>query len=319
MRALTIDAPATLALADIADPARPGECRVRVRRAGICGTDLHLLAGYAGFRGVPGHEFVGVVEDAPPDAVHWIGRRVVGEINVGCGRCGWCRSGVKEHCADRSVLGIRDRAGAFAERLWLPAANLHAVPDALDDEAAVFVEPTAAACQILMQVDLDARTRVAVVGDGRLGLIVAQVLRSTGASVLVLGRHARKLDVARSLGIEAQAVDRTTVRREFDVVVDATGRPEGLGRALDLVRPRGTIVLKSTFHGEGSAELWPIVVNEVQVVGSRCGPFDRAIAMLAGRVVQTAPLVAATFPLEEFDAAFAAARRELKVLFRVSE
>jgi alcohol dehydrogenase len=212
------------------------------------------------------------------------------------------------------VLGIRGRGGGFAEYLSLPASNLHAVPDGLPDEAAVFVEPTAAACRILEQVQIRARLPVAVVGDGRLGLLVAQVLATAGADVVLMGRHEKKILVARSLGL--RAVLGAPDRPAFDLVVEATGRPSGLQRAAALVRPRGRIVLKSTFHGEQALPLWPMVVNEVTMIGSRCGPFLPAIEMLSSGQVRVTPLLAGTFQLDEYAAAFAAARTELKVLLR---
>src|SRR5262245_13777002 len=218
---------------DVPPPSREGHCLIRVSLAGICGTDLQMLGGYADFRGVPGHEFVGVVEDAPPADAAWIGKRVVGEINIGCGRCEWCRKGIKEHCDNRTVLGIRSHDGAFAELLSLPAVNLHAIPDAMDNQTAVFVEPAAAACRIFEQMSVDDGARIAVVGDGRMGLLVAQVLRTAASDVTVLGRHENKLAVARSLGLAAQASDAPVpAARRYDIVVDATGRPEGLRRAL---------------------------------------------------------------------------------------
>ena len=285
--------------------------------AGICGSDLQLLDGYAGFQGVPGHEFVGVVEDVSVDSDGtWIGRRVVGEINVGCGICKWCRAETKEHCPARSVLGIKHRSGAFAEYLWLPAANLHALPEALDDMAGVFVEPTAAACQILTQTDMTSEDEVVVLGDGRMGLIVGQVLATTGAQITIAGKHQDKLEIARGLGLATTHVDALDGNRTADVVVDVTGRPNGLPTALRLVRPRGTIVLKSTFHGETTIPLWPAVVDEVKVIGSRCGPFAPAIDHLTSGRVHTEPLVAGEFTLEDYETAFETARDQLKVLFR---
>ena len=295
---------------------RAGECRVAVRLAGICGTDLQIMDGYAGFSGVPGHEFVGVVETAPDGDRHWIGTRVVGEINVGCGACDWCRADTANHCPTRSVLGIVERSGAFASHLSLPAGNFHTVPDTLDDETAVLVEPTAAACEILTQVDVGPRARVGVVGDGRMALLVGQVLRTTGADVTLFGKHDRKLRVARDLGLDAKRSTDVVPASTFDVTVDVTGRPAGLTRAMDLVRPRGTVVMKSTFHGETPITIWPAIVDEVTLVGSRCGPFADAIALLAGGQVHTGPLLAGTYPLEDCSAAFNTARSELKVLLR---
>jgi threonine dehydrogenase-like Zn-dependent dehydrogenase len=317
MRALVIDSPGRITMREVAPPACTTECRIRVSVAGICGTDLQLLEGYADFRATPGHEFVGVVEWAPPDDAVWIGKRVVGEINIGCGACAWCAAGVKEHCESRTVAGIRGRNGAFAELLCLPAGNLHEVPDAVDDETAVFVEPAAAACRILEQVTLPDGARVAVLGDGRMGLLVAQVLRTVISDVVVFGRHDQKLAVAAELGLSAQRVDGFPASApRFDLVVDATGRPAGISHALGLVRPRGTIVLKSTFHGETSIASWPIVVNEVTLLGSRCGPFDRAIDLLASGAIQVRPLISRVAALEDYQSALADARRALKVLLR---
>jgi len=284
--------------------------------AGICGTDLQILEGYAGFAGIPGHEFVGVVESAPAPDAAWIGKRVVGEINVGCGQCAWCARGEEGHCPNRSVLGIRQREGAFAEFVTLPARNLHAVPDAVDDETAVFTEPVAAACRLLEQMSIAPGHRVAVVGDGRMGLIVAQVLKTATPAVTVFGRHEHKLATARGLGLTtAGSIDRLEPADRFDIVIDVTGRPDGVQRALDLVRPRGTVVLKSTFHGEARLESWPIVVNEVTLLGSRCGPFQPAIDLLASGGVRVKPLISRVATLEDHGPAFVEARRSLKVLF----
>ena len=319
LRALVVDAVGGISLKHVPEPSHEGECLVRVLQAGICGTDLHILQGYANFEGIPGHEFVGTVESVSSEGdLRWIGKRVVGEINVGCGRCAWCAAGEKEHCRARTVVGIRGRGGAFAEYVPLPAANLHEVPPALSDDAAVFVEPAAAACRILEQVPIRRADRIAVLGDGRMGLLIAPVLRTAADDVTVHGRHHHKLDVARSLGLEARHADllRDDDRR-FDVVVDATGRPEGLARALELVRPRGTVVLKSTFHGEVPIAPWPIVVNEVTLIGSRCGPFRTAIDLLASGAVRVDPLVAAVVPLDDYAIAFSEARHALKVILRM--
>ncbi len=229
MKALVITRPGTIELKDLPLPERLGDCLIRVSRAGICGTDLQILEGYAEFTGVPGHEFVGVVEQAPPADAAWVGKRVVGEINIGCRHCDWCARGIKEHCDNRNVVGIRQHDGAFAEYLTLPAVNLHAVPDSMDDETAVFAEPVAAACRIFEQMTVDPSASVAVVGDGRMGLLVAQVLKTAAPDVTVLGRHDSKLSVARALGLStAHSDDRRPPAARFDVVVDVTGRPEGL-------------------------------------------------------------------------------------------
>ncbi len=320
MKALVLDTAGAIALRDMPLPSRDGQCRVRVSMAGICGTDLQLLEGYAGFHGIPGHEFVGVVDAvSSADAESWLGKRVVGEINVGCGRCRWCKAGIKEHCTNRAVVGIRDHDGAFAEALTLPAVNLHHVPDGVPDEAAVFVEPIAAACRIFEQIAIDRNTGVAVLGDGRMGLLVAQVLRTVASAVTVLGRHEHKLEIARTLGITAaRSDDAVRDSDRFDVVVDVTGRAEGLRRSIEIVRPRGTVILKSTFHGEAPLVSWPIVVDEISIVGSRCGPFRPALDLLANGAIQVTPLISRIAPLADHEAAFADARRALKVLFAVS-
>jgi 2-desacetyl-2-hydroxyethyl bacteriochlorophyllide A dehydrogenase len=311
MWALAIEGGA-LDLRDRSVPARPDECLVRVSLAGICGTDLEILAGYAGFSGIPGHEFVGVVEHAPDADADWLGKRVVGEINIGCGSCGFCRDGVKEHCTSRTVVGIRGRDGAFADYVSLPAVNLHAVPDAVSDEAAVFVEPLAAACRVVEQLaGQPSSTNVAVIGDGRLGLLASQVLVRSGARVSIFGRHEEKLRLARKWGAETP---QHAAGREFDVVVEATGRPAGLETALSLVRPRGTIVLKSTVHGTAPISTTPIVVDEVTLIGSRCGPFPTALDLLTSGTIEVAPLISARYPLTEWRQAFDAARTCLKVL-----
>ena len=318
MKALVITRPATIELKDLPRPSRADQCLIRIRRAGICGTDLQLLEGYADFIGVPGHEFVGVVEEAPAADREWIGRRVVGEINIGCHHCEWCARGIREHCDNRSVVGIRLHDGAFAEYVSLPAENLHAVPDAVDDDTAVFAEPVAAACRIFEQMTIAPEARVAIVGDGRMGLLVAQVLKTAAADVTVLGRHQHKLAVARRLGLQAQQSDASQpAGRRFDVVVDVTGRPEGLRRSLELVKPRGTVVMKSTFHGEAPVTTWPVVVDEITLLGSRCGPFRPALALLASGAVQVKPLISRIARLEDYESAFAEARRALKVLLEV--
>jgi alcohol dehydrogenase len=317
MRALVLDPPGRLTLTQRARPSAASECVVRVTAAGICGTDLELLRGYAGFSGVPGHEFVGVVEEGPPADATWIGRRVTGAITVGCGACKGCRVAGRGHCDRRSVLGIIGRDGAFAEYLSLPAANLHAVPDGVTDDAAVLVEPLAAACRVLEQIAVTAATTCAVVGPGRLGLLVALVLRAAGANVTVVGRSEPRLTLARSLGFSVVAGEAAQrLARQFDVVVDATGQPDGLATAKALVRPRGTIVMKSTFHGEASLAIAPLVVDEITLVGSRCGPFDTALDLLANGRVDVRRLVDEVFPLERFAEAFAAAEQGRKVILR---
>jgi threonine dehydrogenase-like Zn-dependent dehydrogenase len=291
----------------------PGEAVVRVRLAGICGTDLEIARGYMGFAGIPGHEFVGVVESSPDPA--WVGRRVVGEINAACGRCETCARGLGRHCPSRTVLGILGRDGAFAERLRLPLANLREVPAAVPDEAAVFCEPLAAAWEVLEQVVVPAGSRTAVLGAGRLGQLCARVLARAGAPPLVLGRSEGKLALARAAGLEAARAD-AAIERGFDLVIEATGSPQGLARALALVRPRGTIVLKSTYHGSAPIALAPVVIDEITIVGSRCGRFEPALAHLAADPALVAGLRTACFALDDAASAFALAsdRASMKVL-----
>ncbi len=318
MRAVVLDAGGTLALCDRPRPAAGAECVIRVLAAGICGTDLELLRGYAGFTGVPGHEFVGIVEEGGTAGGAWTDRRVAGEITVGCGRCKACRAAGRGHCDERSVLGIRGRDGAFAEYLTLPPDNLHAVPDRIDDFTAVFIEPVAAACRVIEQVDIQPGNRTAVVGAGRLGLLVAQVLRECGAPPIVIVRGDPGRSTARALGFETAAVDSAApLARHFDVVIDATGRPAGFETARALVRPRGTLVVKSTFHGATPVSFASLVVDEIAVIGSRCGPFPRAIELLEAGRIQVQPLIAGAYPLEQFAGAFEAARRGFKVIFRI--
>jgi len=298
---------------DIPLPRQPAEALVRVTIAGICNTDLEIVKGYSGFSGTPGHEFVGVVEESPESSL--IGRRVVGEINAGCGACDLCRSGDPRHCPRRTVLGIVNRDGAFAEYLTLPPQNLVDVPDEIPDRAAVFVEPLAAACQILEQVEIDSTCGVVVLGDGKLGQLVARVFAGTGCRLTLVGKHPEKLKRAALAGIETALLE-TGVPRGADVVVEATGSPAGLKLALEMVRPRGSIVVKSTFHGTAEIDTSRIVVDEISIIGSRCGRFPRALELLSRGVADLGALVTAEFPLAMGIEAFrlASSPESLKVL-----
>ena len=284
---------------------------VRVHLAGVCNTDLELTKGYMDFRGVLGHEFVGTVSEGP---AHWRGRRVVGEINFGCGACAWCRAGLARHCPTRLVQGIVDADGAFADLLAVPARVLHRVPDELHDQTAVFAEPLAAAFEILEQLGDVGGRRAVVLGDGKLGLLVSQVLAGAGAHVALAGRHPEKLALGARLGL-----DTGPPRPGADLAVDATGSPTGLAAALDLVRPRGTVVLKTTIAAEHRIDLARAVVNEVSLVGSRCGPFEPALSALAERQIDVKSLIAATFPIEDALVAFETAARPgvLKILLQM--
>jgi threonine dehydrogenase-like Zn-dependent dehydrogenase len=270
------------------------EALVRVRLAGICSTDLQILAGYMGFIGVPGHEFVGEVVGGP---VELTGRGVVGEINYACGRCPTCRRGLGRHCPQRRVMGIVGADGAFAEYLAVPVGNLHVVPEGVADEAAVFTEPLAAAFSILEQVILGPGDDVVVLGDGKLGLLCAQVLAGTGAAVTLVGKHAENLALVADRGVATALLDGWTPSGDAGCVVDATGSTAGLGLAMAAVRPRGTLVLKSTVADHHDLSLAPLVINEVTVVGSRCGLFPPALAALAEGAVAVTPLIDSTYPL----------------------
>jgi threonine dehydrogenase-like Zn-dependent dehydrogenase len=296
-----------LAVNEVARPEAAGESLVRVTLAGICNTDLEIVRGYAGFSGTLGHEFVGVVEESADPEL--IGRRVVGEINAGCGECDLCRAHDPRHCLNRTVLGIVGRPGAFAGYLRLPTVNLYPIPAGVADRAAVFTEPLAAACEILDQVSIGRAARVAVLGDGKLGQLIARVLSTTGCELILIGKHREKLDLAARAGIRTIRRDELTVtpRERFDIVVEATGSPSGFELALDLTRPRGTLVLKSTFHGGVTIDLSRLVVDEISLIGSRCGRFDQALALLAAGAVDPEPLISAQFPLAQGVEAMAAA------------
>jgi threonine dehydrogenase-like Zn-dependent dehydrogenase len=298
---------------DYPKPARrPGEALIRALVAGICNTDLEILAGYMAFSGVLGHEFVGVVEEADTRAL--AGRRVVGEINCPCGECAFCEAGRGSHCRRRTVLGISGRDGAFAEYLTLPEANLHLVHPDMPDETAVFAEPTAAAFRILEQTTPRFDERCAVLGDGKLGLLVAQALAGKCAVTLV-GHNERKIALARSLGLTA-VLESHLDEKDFDTVVDATGSAEGFAATAKLVRPMGRIIAKTTVAGDVPAPLWRLVVDEITVIGSRCGPFEPALAALRDGSVKVEPLVSARYGLDDFDKALAKAQEPdtLKVL-----
>lgn len=298
------------------DPA-PGEALVRVTLAGICATDLEITNGYMGFTGVPGHEFVGVIIDAADDRLE--GKRVAGEINLGCGRCDYCKHKMENHCPARKVLGIKGKDGAFAEYVTLPFKNLRPLPENITDEEAVFIEPLAAAFEILEQVKVNEYTRACVLGDGRLGQLVAQALATTDCSLLVIGRHEEKLSLLKARGIPT----RTSVEgleKQLDLVVDCTGSPDGLSAALDLVRPTGTVILKTTVAQRPVADdLNRVVIDEITLIGSRCGPFEPAMQALEERRVDVKPLVSKVFSIEQGVEAFkyAAQKGVLKVLIKV--
>lgn len=296
-------------------PQRPeGYALLRLMVAGICNTDLELQRGYYGFAGTPGHEFVAEVVEA--DTPSLVGRRVVGEINLACACCDWCRKGMGRHCPHRSVLGIVKHPGAFEEFFTLPERNLHVLPDDLPLERAVFAEPLAAACEILDQVAIPCGSPVAVLGDGKLGLLIAQVLNVYGYRVHQFGHHKEKLRLAEAAGVTTEVAGTHLPVAAYDWVVDATGSPEGLRTAAAMTRPRGTLILKSTVHGTVPVDTAPIIVNELTLVGSRCGRFEAALPLLKRGLIDVEGMVSARFPLSNAPKAFthAAERGVLKVL-----
>jgi threonine dehydrogenase-like Zn-dependent dehydrogenase len=298
MKALRIDKKKA-AVREIEKPEPGDEALVRVLLSGICNTDLEIARGYAGFKGTIGHEFVGIVEASPDKKL--VGQRVVGEINAGCGKCELCASSDPRHCANRTVLGIIGRDGAHAEFLRLPVTSLHPVPDMIVEEHAVFAEPLAAACGIMERVAIDKAHRVAVIGDGKLGLLCAQAIALSGAAVLLIGKHPEKLRIAERRGIETAAPKTIAKRkREFDVVVEASGSPSGFVGALELLRARGTLVLKSTFQGLGKIEEIDqarLVVDEITILGSRCGRFAPALDLLKKGAIDIDSLISEEYPL----------------------
>ncbi|HTL29731.1 MAG TPA: alcohol dehydrogenase catalytic domain-containing protein [Tepidisphaeraceae bacterium] len=314
MRALVFDQSLTF------DPRRAepnpddGDTLIKIRQAGICATDLEITKGYMGFKGVLGHEFVGEVASSPNKDL--VGQRVVGEINIVCGRCDLCLSGLSTHCRNRTVLGILNHDGAFADFVRLPEMNVHIIPKTVDDDAAVFIEPLAAAFQILKQIKLDGRKWVTVLGDGRLGLLVAQVLRNAGCPVRVIGKHADKLSLCEKWSIRSRPLEDISPRHDQDVVVDCTGSASGFELAMQMVRPRGTIVLKSTFAAGKPLNLAPLVIDEIQVIGSRCGPFREAIRALTEKQVDVTSLIHRRMKIEQGVEAMTLASRPgvLKVL-----
>jgi alcohol dehydrogenase len=297
-----------------ARPRRPeGFALIRLLYGGICNTDIELQRGYYGFRGTPGHEFVGEVVEA--DDRSWVGERVVGEINLACGKCQWCARGLGRHCPKRTVLGILKQPGAFREFLTLPERNLRRVPREIPSEEAVFVEPLAAACEILDQVRIPRGTNVAVLGDGKLGLLASQVLKAHGATVHLYGRHKEKLRIAEQAGVGTEIAKNLPVSK-YEFVVEATGSSEGLQQAVQMTQPRGTVIMKSTVHGLVSIDSAPVIVNEITLVGSRCGRFEPALRLLAKRKVRVDAMISEVLPLKNAPDAFRKAAQSgvLKVL-----
>ena len=302
-----------ISMREIAQPDKPNEALIKIRKAGICSTDLELVKGYYPYTGVIGHEFVGEVVSAPDP--FWVGQRVVGDINVACGKCEACLNGRQTHCENRTVLGIVDRDGVFAEYTSLPLENLHRVPDSVSDEMAVFTEPLAAALEIQQQIQIRPTDRVLVVGAGRLGQLIAQTLALTGCDLRVVTRHAHVQELLQARGIRT-VTEADVQPRRWDVVVEVTGSAEGFALARRAIRPRGTLVMKSTYKGEMSVNFSSIVVDEINIIGSRCGPFEPALRLMEKREVDPSVLVMASYKLDDTLKAFEHAARAgvLKVL-----
>jgi len=316
MRALVFDGKVRLQRRRAEPRPAKGEALIQVHLAGVCATDLEIVRGYMGFAGVLGHEFVGTVIDG---SRAWQGKRVVGEINCVCRRCDMCRRGLAKHCRKRTVLGIAGRDGCFADLVALPEQNLHEVPASLSDEEAVFVEPLAAAFQVVKQCPVEPRDRVTVIGSGRLGLLVAQVLAASGCKLDVVGRNPKTLEFCEKKGIQTIELGELVAKADRDVVVDCTGSPEGFDLAMRLVRPRGSIVLKSTYAEPARLNMAPLVVNEVTVLGSRCGPFPDALAALARKQIDVLAMISRQLDLDRGVEALALANEPdvLKVLLKV--
>ncbi len=293
------------------------EALIRVTHAGICNTDIEITKGYMGFKGVLGHEFVGVVEKCGDKGI--LGKRVVGEINLGCGKCPYCSNQMQNHCSDRSVLGILNKDGAFAEYVTLPVRNLHKIPNSISDEEAVFIEPLAAAYEIIGQVGISSSDKVCVLGDGKLGLLVAQVIATAGCKLTAIGRHREKLSILDEIGINT-GLSLEFKERDFDIVIDCTGSPAGIRTALQIVKPRGRIVLKTTVANKILIDMNQFVINEINLIGSRCGPFRPAIKAIRSRQIDLYPLISYIYPIEEGLKAFqhASSKNALKVILRIS-
>lgn len=318
MKALVFDGKLALKDLPVPEPA-PGEALVKVLTAGICNTDVEISRGYMQFNGIIGHEFVGVVESSPHP--NQVGTRVVGEINAGCEKCPSCRAGLQRHCPERTTLGILGRNGAMAEYLTLPASNLLPVPGNVSDDKAVFTEPLAAALEILEQVQIRPADKVLVIGDGKLGLLVSMALKLTGSDLLLVGKHREKLDFyARLNGATARLSDLAATNDKFDIVVECSGSPAGWEFAVSRVKPRGVLVLKSTYHGSLDFNPAPLVIDEITVVGSRCGQFGPALRLMDAGLIDPTPLISAVYPIAQAEEAFRRSLESdcLKVLLKIS-
>jgi threonine dehydrogenase-like Zn-dependent dehydrogenase len=294
------------------------EVLVRVIMAGICNTDVEITKGYLGFHGIMGHEFVGIVEKAPGYAGGLIHRRIVGEINNGCSTCDYCKSGLRKHCPSRTTLGIQGKDGIFAEYAVLPVSNLHVVPETVSDEEAVFIEPLAAAYEVQEQIEIKPAHAILILGDGKLGLLCALVLNRSGAQVTLAGKHDNKLKIAENQKIQTVNIETETLGKEkkYDIVVEATGSSEGFEATLQYVKPRGIIVMKSTIASLQKINLAPLVIGEITLIGSRCGPFEAAIEALAQKRIDVKPLISGIYTIRDAEAAFEAAMKKenLKII-----
>lgn len=296
MKALYFNGKEVKLVRDYPTPKNDSEALIKVVYAGICRTDLEIIKGYSNFKGVLGHEFVGIVEESPIKELE--GLRVVGEINCGCGECVYCNSGIVNHCPNRTVLGISGRDGSFAEYISLPVSNLHVVPESIPDKEAVFVEPLAACFRVLEQIHLLPTHKVLVLGDGKLGLLLAQVLKLPGCSVTIAGKHEKKMSILKNYGVRTVLVDELARERVYDVVIDATGSEMGLELCSNLVKPTGKIVLKTTVAGSMSVNMSKYVVDEITIVGSRCGPFKPALEALSDKRISVSKLIDAIYPID---------------------
>ena len=281
------------------------EALIRVLKAGICNTDLEIINGYNKFTGIPGHEFVGIVEGVYEPNTHLKGKRVVGEINIGCGHCNWCMNSIPQHCTNRKAIGIKNRNGCFAEYLTIPIKNLHVVPENVSNENAVFIEPLAASIEFLSRIKIAPSTEILVMGDGKLGLITAYALKSIGFEVQLLGKYLHKMIIARNIGIDALVYDEI-LHKSFPIIIDATGKPDGIEKAIQLIQPRGTIITKSTYTSGESINLTKVAVNEIQILGSRCGDFKPALQLLQQGLDLTR-LISGVFEFEDSLDAYKAA------------
>ena len=318
MKALVFDNQLKLINIEIPEP-NPNEALIKVCIAGVCNTDLEITKGYMGFNGILGHEFVGTVKEVNGTGQEWLGKRVVGEINCSCGHCNLCKQGLHTHCMDRSVLGIHKRHGCFAEYLTLPVKNLVEVPDEVKDEEAVFVEPLAAAFEITDQIHIKPTDRILILGDGKLGLLISLVLNLTQADVTLAGKHFEKLQIAKDQNVKTILINKLNTERVFDIVVDATGSISGFEMALRLLRPRGILVLKSTIAGNKELNLASIVIDEITVIGSRCGPFKPAVKALERKLFNVLPLISKIYNFDNATEAFeySMVKGTLKVLLKI--